>query len=399
MAHIRDDFKKKIRKNLGTFLRCLAEDEEASLFPLRVSVKQFIDAARKSSLSELKNTVEEINTSFSGLAKLEYATINTKGMGTQTLPQAIVLAEAAFLTICGETKTVASIRRLRELTGREVPSLKEAMRDAKFLSLMADNEDIWPEILKITKFMCEEYDLEQPLHARALPIDLSTKFTEGKAKLLTKIWDRALPADKINHEALSFEGRFGFKEKVPTVLIRILDPELAVKLFNVEITEVQLPCEQAAMMAEVIPVDATVLMVENKKVLLDLPHMKNTIAIMGSGFNASGIIKSIGWIRTAASVFYWGDIDSHGIEILGHVRSHIPEVTALMMDTDTLDMFYKYVDGNRPKSSAEHFVTLSSEEELIHKRMNTNLESLEQEKIPQFHVTRVLRTKMGNLLE
>src|SRR5206468_9296714 len=41
------------------------------------------------------------------------------------------------------------------------------------------------------------------------------------------------------------------------------------------------------------------------------------------------------WLRGARCI-YWGDIDTHGFDILNRVRIFVPNVESILMDTDTL---------------------------------------------------------------
>ena len=44
---------------------------------------------------------------------------------------------------------------------------------------------------------------------------------------------------------------------------------------------------------------------------------------------------SLAWLHER-EVAYWGDIDSHGFAILNRLRRHLPNVTSVLMDEQTL---------------------------------------------------------------
>jgi len=79
-----------------------------------------------------------------------------------------------------------------------------------------------------------------------------------------------------------------------------------------------------------------ILVVENMQSGLGLPLLKDTIAVFGGGKNVSWMDAS--WLKSKR-VGYWGDIDSWGLSILSDVRSKLPSVKAIMMDTETLSQY------------------------------------------------------------
>lgn len=95
-----------------------------------------------------------------------------------------------------------------------------------------------------------------------------------------------------------------------------------------------------------------ILIAENKMNFLTLPLITSTIAIWsGGGFNI-GYLKNATWLLNK-NIFYWGDIDEHGFQILHQLRNYYPQAKSVMMDRHTFDLFHTYaVDGSRNKSEA-----------------------------------------------
>lgn len=79
-----------------------------------------------------------------------------------------------------------------------------------------------------------------------------------------------------------------------------------------------------------------IIVVENIQSGLALPALQNSIVVCGGGKNIKWLDAA--WLRHK-KVYYWGDIDSEGLNILSMVRQKIPEVTALMMDEATVLQF------------------------------------------------------------
>jgi hypothetical protein len=91
-------------------------------------------------------------------------------------------------------------------------------------------------------------------------------------------------------------------------------------------------------------------------------------------------------------IFYWGDIDVHGFQILSQLRFYFPQTRSLMMDQETFQAFRNYcVIG------AESLVTqlphLTAEEHDLYNNLLSLPEKnrLEQEKISHQYAVHKIR--------
>lgn len=94
-----------------------------------------------------------------------------------------------------------------------------------------------------------------------------------------------------------------------------------------------------------IPVSAShVLIVENQETYLALcEKLNNTLLIFGSGRAAASQMRDIQWLNTK-EIFYWGDLDSWGFDILAQTRRILSDalgldlfkVKSVLMDHETL---------------------------------------------------------------
>ncbi len=82
------------------------------------------------------------------------------------------------------------------------------------------------------------------------------------------------------------------------------------------------------------PSISTVFVVENEVTYLAFPSVPDAIVVFGSGF-ALGGVATLPWLEDK-EVIYWGDIDTHGFDILNRLRSHLPSVQSLLMDHRTM---------------------------------------------------------------
>jgi len=117
--------------------------------------------------------------------------------------------------------------------------------------------------------------------------------------------------------------------------------------------------------------------------------MRGTVAVFGSGYAA----RSLGAAAWFASrrIAYWGDIDSHGLRILGGFRSAFPATESLLMDEATYDRFPEY-RTDAPADQATEPEGLTVEELALFRRLVSlpRGNRLEQERIP----TKYARSRM-----
>ncbi|WP_394159892.1 Wadjet anti-phage system protein JetD domain-containing protein [Galactobacter valiniphilus] len=129
-------------------------------------------------------------------------------------------------------------------------------------------------------------------------------------------------------EAVSGSKELGLRLPEQLIRLRFLDPNLRVS----GLEELAVPPSGAASL-EIEP--KRVLVVENLQTFLSLPSLNSTVAIFGAGYGAGRRIDMLPWVRQAR-VYYWGDLDSHGLTILHQFRSHVPQVTSVLMGADVL---------------------------------------------------------------
>ena len=128
--------------------------------------------------------------------------------------------------------------------------------------------------------------------------------------------------------------------------------------------------------------------VENKTTLytaLTLPKMKQTLVLFGKGFGVSDL-QNIEWLNEV-ELFYWGDIDAQGFEILSQFRGYFHHTKSILMDVVTFDKFFDNEVGTISKLCSS--MNLTEEEQKLYERVKTNQWRLEQEKIPHVYVHQI----------
>jgi hypothetical protein len=123
-----------------------------------------------------------------------------------------------------------------------------------------------------------------------------------------------------------------------------------------------------------------VLVSENLESMLALPGWDGVIAVHGSGYAVS-VLERVEWLRDVP-ILYWGDLDSHGFAILHRLRRHLPQVTSVLMDEQTLvDHRDLWVREEKPHRG--EFGTLTGQEARALARVRAEGDvRLEQERIP-----------------
>lgn len=77
---------------------------------------------------------------------------------------------------------------------------------------------------------------------------------------------------------------------------------------------------------------------ENKDTAIHFPALRGAIAVEGDGFGGK-TAAAFGWLTGSERLYYWGDIDIHGYEILNGWRADGVAVTSILMDLVTYDEY------------------------------------------------------------
>ena len=78
----------------------------------------------------------------------------------------------------------------------------------------------------------------------------------------------------------------------------------------------------------------TVFVVENEISYLAFPPAPDSIVVFGSGFGLAAL-RDLPWLDSK-EIVYWGDIDTHGFDILNRLRARFGSVRSILMDQQTL---------------------------------------------------------------
>jgi hypothetical protein len=136
---------------------------------------------------------------------------------------------------------------------------------------------------------------------------------------------------------------------------------------------------------------SVVVISENKDTAIHFPPTAGGIAVEGAGFGGK-TAAAFPWLTKAPHLYYWGDIDAHGYEILNGWREDGVHVTSVLMDLTTYDTYAHYgtntdQNGIRLKpGSRKSLLCLTPDEHTVYQRLLDpsfpGHRRIEQERIP-----------------
>lgn len=252
----------------------------------------------------------------------------------------------------------------------------------------------------------------------SLPL-MDTKFIERNYRMIDELLILCLPKErdlqeyeplesdkqgyKKSRSFSDFVKRWGFANKKEMIRWRMLDPKMNSSLYE----------GAGAMIDSIVPIDVLahlklnfehVIVCENEVCYLNLPAITNSIAIFGSGYKV-GLLSELPWLKDK-DIIYWGDIDTHGFNILNSFRealnysfrdSHYDaslKVRTMLMDMDTLNSNKHYI-VQESESVSTFLATLKGKEYLCYEALiNHSMGKqvrLEQELIPFDQVLAALK--------
>lgn len=332
---------------------------------------------------ELQAEIESLYRESKNLKGIGYvvksARQNFRRTGTHELPESIVFETAEdFVHVIEKKREWKNFLANYAIVRGSLPQLSEWV--LANVELLASSERKWEDILKVCT-----YFLENPrpdLYIRQLPVSVHTKFIEENDFVLRSLLDYLIPTHIKDPTAGSFSKRYYLKMDEPLIRIRLLDTSYSVNgitdlsLRLSDFTYYDFKCQN-------------VLITENKMNFLALLELSETMAIWsGGGFNIS-YLKGIEWL-SSCRIFYWGDLDIQGFQILHQMRGYFSQTQSLMMDMKTFERFKFGVTEGRSGNVLNLDLLTAEEKEMFDFLRKGNLR-LEQEKIHQSYVDDLIR--------
>ena len=234
---------------------------------------------------------------------------------------------------------------------------------------LLDHAADWPNLLVVCEYF--KKNPKPNLHVRSLPLDLPTKFVEQHKTALRPLLEWLIP-DHVRTEETDFFRRFCLLLEEPNIKLRFLD---AAQRLHPAVSQMSVLASEFRQLNLAV---RQVYIIENLTPFLTFPPIKNAVAIWGGGFAVS-LLAGADWI-SETQLFYWGDIDVHGFQILAALRKHFPSVQSLLMDMSTFDHHYR--SGQGGEFQAANLALLQAAEQQLYQKLLTTNARLEQEHLP-----------------
>ena len=273
--------------------------------------------------------------------QIEWTEVNSRRWGKQRLPERVgFVDETSYLSTTGKTKEVAHFRENLALTRERCPAVIQFV-EARPLDVI-EFADVWPGLLEVCSYF--QSHPRPNLYARELPLSVDTKFIERHQGVLSRLLIAVIPPNGFI-EADRFEERFGIRFDEPLIRLRLLDESL-INVLRVPFSDFAIPLSRFRSLDWQ---KLRVVVSENKMTFLTLPSIANGIGIWGAG-NAVALLHGIPWLSNC-HIYYWGDLDAQGLEILSRLRSVFPHTRSFMMDLATLNEFKDLCIPGTPSKS------------------------------------------------
>lgn len=374
------EIRNKADKKYILFLQSLVEQR-----PFENLVIRGDKSYTKSSLPEFEKEIQQIisqSKERKGFGyTLEFQLVKTKFLASQNLPISIYFdTERDFLKFLGKEKDVELFKSDVEKITDAFPKLKDWIIKNPLQVIV--NQTEWDNVLKVC-----QYFMKTPrpnLYLRQLPIEIHTKFIEENNALIQSLLDFLIPDHVRSAQQKRFVERFFLRYDEPLIRLRFLDDNV---LPDFKFRDISIPLSDFEALELLV---GNILIAENKMNFLTLPLLGSTVAIWsGGGFNIS-YIKNATWLSDK-KIWYWGDIDEHGFQILHQLRSYYPHTKSVLMNRETFENFQNYtIKGARNKVQILNLLT-KEENDLFQHLKSIDKNRLEQEKITQAYADQCLK--------
>ncbi|MCA9013224.1 MAG: hypothetical protein KDB01_25915 [Planctomycetaceae bacterium] len=305
---------------------------------------------------------------------IEWQERNSRRHGRNQFPDRVVFeTREDFLRFIGHQREFAEYTAAVESIRHRLPQLESWLQSNR--AALIANLNAIDGLIDVVEYL--KLYPQPGLFAREIPLSVDTKFIEQNAGILEQWLNIVLPPETIRADERHFERRFGLRYAEPLVLLRFLDPLLQ-RTFGSPWRECSVPLHSLA----VSPIDAaSVIIIENKVNLLTFPPRLEAIAVGGLG-NGIVDLTYVPWLADRA-LWYWGDLDVEGFEILSRLRIRFPQARSILMDVSTLHAWKDRlaVPGSQRQPAVPPLLT-EAETQAFNLCAAGNLR-IEQERIPQ----------------
>jgi len=378
------DIKAKVRKwwDSGELLAQVVTKEND--FPRRIRLKAPATKEMTDRFDEVRAWIADIRTLTN--CEIEMNEINHRILGKNSIPSAVLIRTVDdALAIVGKRKDAAKFQSIVDLIATREPALLTwtQKRPHKALELY----EHWKHLLAIVRWIREHPDPGIYLRQIDLP-GVHTKLIEEHRSVLSELLDIVLPASQIDFTmsgVSQFARRYGFIDKPLKIRFRILDPDRMLLSTIEGAQDITLDRESFSNLS---PPVTKVFITENEINYLAFPEVKGGMVIFGAGY-CFDVLAGANWLL-GCQIYYWGDIDTHGFNILNTVRKELPHIRSILMDEDTLLSHRELWGTEDTQHGAVDLHRLTENEHAVYTKLKSQVWGanvrLEQERIGWHHV-------------
>jgi hypothetical protein len=344
-----------------------------SFFPRTIPVNRQLDATDHAGAIAAITALREGSKEVRGFGySIEWREKRSRAFGRNPFPERIFFETQddllRFITKRSEFSAFSTaVDRLRS----EFPELNGWISSHR--QLLVDVEPDLDGLLHVLRYF--RANPRPGLFARELPLPVDTKFVERQEHVLRDWFDLVLPPNSIRSDEIHFCRRFGLRYPELHAFIRFLDSDLQHEV-NCPWPELSLPLSVLA----TFPIsNAKAVIVENKVNLLTLRLCPRTIGLGALG-RAVSELRAVPWLATVP-IYYWGDLDVEGFQILSALRAEFPHTKSMLMDAAAVRR-YQSIAGSGTGNSWSRPAHLTSDEASAFDICSEGNLRIEQERIP-----------------
>jgi predicted RecB family nuclease len=352
---------------------------DVSTFPRTINLLKPTSKELSHNFDEVRQWISEINSVASGEIQLQE--VNHHIVGRNKIPVSVKFETIHdAIELIGKERQAKKFERLVEKIKTRKPAILPWVAKHPHGALALESD--WDKLIDIVDWF--ETHSDRRIYLRQVDISrVHTKMIEEHKTTLSALLDYVLPISeraKSSNPNQEFESRFGFLLKPLRIRFRILDQRRSIISTHREIQDITL---DAATFGTLDPQVKFVYIVENEINFLAFPPLKDALVIFGSGYGFENLARAT-WLFKH-KIFYWGDIDTHGLNILNGARKFLPHMRSIMMDESVLVSHREHWVKEQEPVKTIHLERLTESEHALYDKLRIDFYGsnvrLEQEKL------------------
>ena len=350
------------------------------LFPLRLALRGPTSSEMSDQFDAARDWAAALLQGARAGYRLVMRDVRHRVIGQNSLPhEAWVDTLDDALRLIGKASDARAFNSILTATRQQQPVLLPWLQRQPLRALALASD--WQRLLAFVAWM--QTHPRPNIYVRQVDLaGIHSKFVEAQRSLLAELLDLALPTEAIEPTdigAAQFARRYGFRDKPLRVRFRWLDSKQSGWVSGGDgdytVSDVTF--------GHMDPAVERVFITENEINFLAFPSAANCMVVFGAGYGFDALARAA-WLSTR-TLYYWGDIDTHGFAILDQLRAHHPKTKSFLMDRETL-MAHRPQWTGEPQPTLRDLPRLNHEEAALYDdlrwlRLSDKPLRLEQERI------------------